>query len=150
MADIQVIGGDFPKAKGSYGFGNLYIKTGKLNWLGQNMTGLLIDIQPLSARSKKSIMDAIGIGAIGSLAFGNAGLIAGLILGGNKREASFIATLSDGRRFIAKAKPKVVDKLVKIALRNASRTSHSRQKERYADGSIPMSTPPADNSIPMD
>ena len=116
MADIYVLGGSFPKAKGSYGLGKMYIKTSKLQWLGHDVTGLLIDVQPISARSKKSIMDAIGVGAIGSLAFGNAGFIAGLILGGNKREASFVATLSDGRRFIAKAKPRVVDKIIAIAL----------------------------------
>lgn len=147
MSDIQVLGGDFPRAKGSFGLGKLYIKTGKLQWLGHDVTGLLIDVQPISARSKKSIMDAIGVGSIGSLAFGNAGFIAGLILGGNKREASFVATLSDGRRFIAKAKPAVVDKLVRIALRNASAMP---KQEQHADGNIPMSAPPPDGSIPMD
>lgn len=147
MPDIHVLGGDFPKAKGSYGLGKLYIKTGKLNWLGQNVTGLLIDVQPITARTKKSIRDAFGLGAIGSLFYGNAGFIMGLILGGNKSEASFVGTLSDGRRFIAKAKPGVVDKLVKIALRNASALAW---QERHTDGSIPMSMTPPDDSIPMD
>lgn len=158
MADIHVIGGDFPKATGTYGLGSLRIKTSKLQFLGEEVSGRLVSVEVLSAKSRKSLMDAIGLGAVGSLAFGNVGAMAGFILGGNKQEVSFIGTLTDGRRFVARAKPKVVDKLAALALRNA-RLIDCRQVKSPAttphlaeipDDSIPMEVEPTDGSIPMD
>ena len=157
MADIYVLGGDFPKATGAYGLGSLRIKTSKLQLLGVEVSGLLVSVEVLSARSRKSVMDAIGLGAVVSLAFGNVGAMAGLILGGNKKEVSFVSTLADGRRFVARAKPKVVDKLAALAMRNArafetaaNSSARSQAPAELPDASIPMKPEPADNSIPME
>lgn len=55
--------------------------------------------------------DALGLAAIGSLLLGPLGLLAGLLMGGKKKEVTFSVKLKDGRRFLATADSKTFTKM---------------------------------------
>jgi len=132
VASVRVIGGDLPKGNGDYMFGQLTLKTGFGQLFGEHFEDQLVDVQVITDENRKSWSDALGLGALSSLAFGPAGWMAGLVLGGNRRETSFVGRLADGRRFVAKTKPSVVQKLAAIALRNAA------QLNEQSGPSIPL------------
>lgn len=54
---------------------------------------------------------AVGLGLAGNAVLGDVGLIAGILLGGRKKEVTFKATLIDGRSFVATADVKAHRKL---------------------------------------
>jgi len=54
---------------------------------------------------------AVGWGIAGDVVLGNAGLLAGILLGGRKKEVTFEATLIDGRKFFAKTDDKTYKKM---------------------------------------
>lgn len=49
----------------------------------------------------KRIGGTVGWGAAGSILLGPAGLLAGLLLGGKKKEVTIVCKLKDGRKFLA-------------------------------------------------
>jgi len=49
---------------------------------------------------------------VGALALGPVGLLAGVILGGNKKEVTFVARLKDGRKFLATVDSKTYAKIL--------------------------------------
>ena len=52
-------------------------------------------------RTLKNISGTIGWGAAGGLLLGPVGLLAGLLMGGKKKQVTFIAKFKDGRKLIA-------------------------------------------------
>ena len=49
----------------------------------------------------KKIGGTVGWGAVGAIALGPVGLLAGLLLGGKKKEVTFVARFKDGRKLLA-------------------------------------------------
>lgn len=54
-----------------------------------------------SEEAIKSVGGTIGWGIAGGVALGPVGLLAGLVLGGKRKEVTFIAKFKDGRKVIA-------------------------------------------------
>lgn len=121
MARITVHAGDFLKGAGEYSFGNLILKTTATIW---NLTGEVIPSSQLeiveiaSEESVKKIGGTIGWGAAGAIILGPVGLLAGLMLGGKKKEVTFVAKFKDGRKLLATTDSKTYTKLMSAVFNN--------------------------------
>ena len=112
MAKVTVHAGDFLKGDGQFSFGSLTLKTTEHAWLGETIQlSQLESVDVASEESVKKIGGAIGWGAAGALVLGPVGLLAGLLLGGKKKEVTFVAKLKDGRRLLATTDSKTFIKL---------------------------------------
>lgn len=61
----------------------------------------------------KEIKSSISWGVAGALTFGVFGEAAGLLLGGNKKETTFVLSMKSGKAFIASTKPETFLKIQK-------------------------------------
>lgn len=112
MARITILGGDFLKGRSAYGFGTLVLRTEAHPISGETIPlSELESIEVASEESVKKIGGTIGWGAAGALVLGPVGLLAGLLLGGKKKEVTFVAKLKDGRKFLATADSGIFTKL---------------------------------------
>lgn len=114
---FKVLAGDFQSGNASqYVDGKLIMKTeGKFFREKIPVT----EIATLERATEEAIINtggAIGWGLAGSLMFGPAGLVAGLMLGGKGQEITFICTFKDGRKFLATTSSKLFHILEKVAL----------------------------------
>ncbi len=71
----------------------------------------LSEVEIASEDSVKRVGGTIGWGAVGGLALGPVGLLAGLLLGGKSKEVTFVAVFKDGRRIFATADAKTFKQL---------------------------------------
>jgi hypothetical protein len=112
MATIKILAGDFLKGDSNFSFGSLSLRTKEHSFLGEIIPAKEIDeIEIANEESTKKIGGTIGWGAAGAIVFGPAGLLAGLLLGGRKKEVTFVAKLKDGRKFMATTDPNTYTKL---------------------------------------
>lgn len=112
MAKITVHAGDFLKGEGQFSFGVLNLKTNEKKFMGENI--LLTELESIEVASEenvKKIGGTIGWGAAGALALGPVGLLAGLLLGGKKKDVTFVALFKDGRKLLATTDSKSFTKL---------------------------------------
>jgi len=68
-------------------------------------------VEIMTEDNKKKFLGSAAFGAIGGLAFGPIGAVAGLLAGGNKRDVTFACYLKDGRKFMATADSKTFTKI---------------------------------------
>lgn len=61
----------------------------------------LAEVELASEEAVKRLGGTVGWGAVGALALGPVGLLAGLLLGGNKKDVKFVAKFKDGRKMLA-------------------------------------------------
>ena len=102
MAKIAVYAGDFLKGDGQFNFGSLTLRTAAHSWVGETIPiSQLETVEVASEESVKKIGGTIGWGAAGALILGPVGLLAGLLLGGKRKEVTFIAKFKDGRKLLA-------------------------------------------------
>ena len=112
-AEIDVHAGDFLNGEGMFKADSFFLKT-EANQEGQ---GEQIPIEELEAveiateESIKKIGGTIGWGVAGALILGPVGLLAGLLLGGNKKKVTFVAKFKDGRKLFASTDSKTYTKL---------------------------------------
>jgi hypothetical protein len=112
MAKIKVHAGDFLLHDGKYQFGILTLYTTEHNILGETISDKEISsIDVASEESVKKVGGTVGWGAAGALALGPVGLLAGLLLGGKKKEVTFVAKFADGRKLMASTDSKAFKKL---------------------------------------
>lgn len=114
MASMKVLGGDFGKGNGTYAFGGLSLPDPASNWGGQVSIpcSFLEEVAIATEDSVKKFGGAAGWGAVGALALGPVGLLAGVILGGNKKDVTFVARLRDGKKFLATVDSKTYAKIL--------------------------------------
>jgi hypothetical protein len=118
MSKIRVLAGDFLVGDGTYGFGSLNLKTEAHSFIGETLPISDIDsIDSATEENIKKLGGTVGWGAAGALLLGPAGLLAGLLLGGKKKEITFIAKFSDGRKLMASTDPKTFTKLQAAAFK---------------------------------
>lgn len=100
MSTIKLQAGPFLHGKGQVKKDKLVLPVEGKFWPEEV---LLKDIQFEIATEEnvKKMTGTIGWGAVGAIALGPVGLMAGLLLGGRKKEVTFIGQISDGRRFLA-------------------------------------------------
>lgn len=112
MAKLTIHAGDFMKgSQHSVTFGQFCIyEPGKFMPISIAATDLE-EIAPASEENVKKVGGTLGWGAVGGLALGPVGLLAGLLLGGNKKEVTFIAKFKDGRKMLATTDSKSYTKL---------------------------------------
>lgn len=102
MAKVTVHAGDFIKGTGDLVFNALVLKTAQHAFVGESIPlNKLETVEPASEESVKKIGGTIGWGVAGSLVLGPVGLLAGLLLGGKKKEVTFVARFKDGRKLMA-------------------------------------------------
>ncbi|HDZ10045.1 hypothetical protein [Pseudohongiella sp.] len=70
-----------------------------------------IEFEIATEETVKKAAGTVGWGAAGALALGPVGLLAGLLLGGRKKEVTFIGKIVDGRKFLASSDNKTYVKL---------------------------------------
>jgi len=69
-------------------------------------------VELVTEENKKSLVGAAGWAAAGTLLLGPLGLIAGALIGGNKKEVTFVCYLKEGKKFMAVADIKIYQKLL--------------------------------------
>ena len=112
MAKIKVHAGDFLEGEGQFSLGSLVLKTKEHSWVGESIPiNSLESIDIATEENVKKLGGTVGWGAAGALLLGPAGLLAGLLLGGKKKEVTFIAKFHDGRKLLATTDSKTFTKL---------------------------------------
>ena len=112
MAKIKVLAGDFLEGDGQYSWGSLTLKTEEHSWAGETIPLSQLDTVDIATEeSVKAIGGTVGWGAAGAVILGPVGLLAGLLLGGKKKEITFVAKFKDGRRLMATTDSKTFTKL---------------------------------------
>jgi hypothetical protein len=102
MAKIKVHAGDFLKGEGQLSFGSLVLKTQAHPWVGETISLASLEmVDTASEENVKKVGGTIGWGAAGAVLLGPVGLLAGLLLGGRKKEVTFVARFKDGRKLLA-------------------------------------------------
>jgi hypothetical protein len=103
MGKIKVHGGDFIKnSEGSFSFGVFSLKTESKRILGEAIhSNTLSFVEVASEENIKKLSGTLGWGFVGAVALGPLGLLAGALVGGRKKEVTFIAEFSDGRKLLA-------------------------------------------------
>lgn len=101
MADIKVHYANFPYQEITVSFGTISIKTNPFQIAGEVVTGDKFNQLDLcTEKNVKKIGGALGWGVIGGILAGPAGIIAGSLIGGNKKEVTFIIEFKDGRKLM--------------------------------------------------
>lgn len=116
MANIKVHAGDFNKwgtnsFSAMFGSVHLTLTDGKSKVY---RAADIVEITVASEQNAKRIGGAVGWGAVGSLAFGPLGLLAGVMAGGNSKDVTFIARFKDGRKLLGTIDGKAFTKLQAI------------------------------------
>ena len=112
MAKIKVHAGDFLEGDGQYSFGSLVLRTESAKWLGETIAITALEtVEIANEENVKKIGGTVGWGAAGALILGPVGLLAGLLLGGKKKEVTFVAKFKDGRKLLATTDSKTLTKL---------------------------------------
>lgn len=132
MAKVKVHAGDFKKkAESSFLFGqfSLYLSNQeaieKAKEKGKGIFGQAFaanmpvtysakDIEEIdlaSEESVKKIGGTVGWGVAGAVVLGPAGMLAGLLLGGKKKEVTFVCRFKDGKKLLATVDSKTWKKI---------------------------------------
>ena len=112
MAKVKIHAGDFLSVDGSFMMGVLTLKTEKNKFAGESiMTTELETVELASEENVKRIGGTVGWGIAGGVVLGPVGLLAGLLLGGKKKEVTFVAKFKDGRKLLATTDNKTFTKL---------------------------------------
>ena len=102
MAKVTVHAGDFLKGDSQFSFGSLVLRTEAHSFVGEVIPITQLEsLEAASEESVKKIGGTVGWGAAGALVLGPVGLLAGLLLGGRKKEVTFVAKFKDGRKLLA-------------------------------------------------
>lgn len=113
MAKIKVHAGDFLHTRGEISFGSMVLKTKEKSLVGEVIPFTdIVEIEVASEESAKRIGGTLGWGAVGALALGPVGLLAGLLVGGRGKDVTFVAKLKDGRKLMATTNSKNYTKMV--------------------------------------
>lgn len=106
---VKFLAGDFGEGKGYIlGSGKVRIPSGSMDFPMRAISS--IDIA--TEENVRRVGGTVGWGIAGAALFGPAGLIAGTIVGGRGKEVTFVAQLSDGKRFLARTSSKAYEKLL--------------------------------------
>jgi len=112
MSKVKVLAGDFLEADGEYSWGSLTLKTKEHSWVGETISLKQLDTVDIATEeSVKKIGGTVGWGVAGAVILGPVGLLAGLLLGGKKKEVTFVAKFKDGRKLMASTDSKTFTKL---------------------------------------
>lgn len=113
MAEIKVHFANFPYTEISTHFGGLNIKTSAFQLTGESVTADKYKILDISTEENvKKITGAVGWGIVGGALAGPVGILAGALLGGNKKQVTFVLELTDGRQLMGSVDSKAYTAMV--------------------------------------
>lgn len=137
MANIKVHYANFPYTEITTSFGVLSIKTGVFQFSGETVTGDKFEAIEISTEENvKKIGGTVGWGAVGGVLAGPVGILAGAMLGGNKKQVTFILGLTDGRQLMGTTDSKAYTELVAAKMKfDSLKTSYINDDfEEYIPG----------------
>lgn len=113
MAKVTVHAGKgFNKGSGSLMFGSITLPSPKGGFAGETLSlNRISSVQIATEEKVKKMAGSIGWGAVGLVALGPLGALAGVLAGGNKKEVTFIAEFKDGRQILASTDSKTFTKI---------------------------------------
>lgn len=114
MSKIKIHAGDFLLGDGSFSptFGSLQLRTKEHKFLGEGIPlSNLETVEIATEENVKKLGGTLGWGAVGAVVLGPLGLLAGLLLGGKKKEITFVAKFKDGRKLLATTDNRTFTKL---------------------------------------
>jgi hypothetical protein len=113
MGKIIPIAGDFGERDFSFSSGAFKLPWKENIWDGEKLpVSQLDEIEIASEESVKKIGGTLGWGAVGGFMLGPLGLFAGLMVGGKKKEITFVAKFKDGRKLLATTDHKTYKQII--------------------------------------
>jgi hypothetical protein len=104
MHRFKILSGDFLHGKGVFQSGVLSIETALYPWPGLNIKAdELKNVSIVNEEYSVNPKVAVGLGLAGALTLGPLGAAAAMVMAGQERDLSFLATLRDGRTFLGLA-----------------------------------------------
>ena len=111
MATIKVLAGDFPEGNWVCSNDSFTIRK-KHSMVMETIPFTQLDtVNNATEESVKEVGGTVGWGVAGAVLLGPIGLLGGLLLGGNKKEVTFVAKFKDGRKLMASTDSKTFTKL---------------------------------------
>jgi len=116
MAKITVHAGDFHKGDAQLTLDCLHLKSDAHPWPGESISLTLLEtVEVATEENVKKLAGTVGWGMAGGMLLGPVGLLAGLLLGGRKKEVTFVAKFKDGRKLLATTDSATYKKLAAAA-----------------------------------
>ena len=118
MSSGDIIAGDFPEKSfilNVFGDISIHCSTIKNPSFKRSITKEIKNVEIITEETKKKFLGAAGWGAIGAIALGPLGAVAGILAGGNKKEMLIACELKDGKKFIATVDSKLYKKLLSVS-----------------------------------
>jgi len=108
---IKILAGDFIKGEYDVFFGSASrFGSGEIQ-----LEGNIDSLEIVTEENKKKIAGTLGAGVVGGLLFGPLGVLGGWLVGGKKKEVTFICILKDGKKFLGITKNKNYQKLLALS-----------------------------------
>jgi hypothetical protein len=118
MAVIKVLAGDFLPGNADYSWGSITLLTEGKGFFADSHNISINELESIDIATEDSVKKlggTVGWGVAGAALLGPAGLLAGLLLGGKKKEVTFVAKFNDGRKFMGTSDSKTYAKLLAAA-----------------------------------
>ncbi|MFW2541977.1 hypothetical protein ACN2XU_04990 [Primorskyibacter sp. 2E107] len=102
MAKLKIHAGDFLKGQEAIAFGAFSLRSEQHMLIGERISfKQLAELEIATEESVKRLGGTVGWGAVGALALGPVGFLAGALMGGRGKDVTFVAKFKDGRRLMA-------------------------------------------------
>lgn len=113
MAKVKVHAANFPHLEVSVTGGSFFICTKIMQISGECvLANQILSIEIASEESVKKVGGALGWGVVGATLMGPVGAIAGVLLGGNKKDVTFVVEFVDGRKLMGEVDSKSYQKII--------------------------------------
>lgn len=102
MGKLKVLAGSWHTGDGSFS-GTTFALPKSKSWADWEIVqaASLTTIEIASEESVKRVGGTLGWGVAGAALLGPVGLLAGLLMGGRRKEVTFVASFKDGRKLMA-------------------------------------------------
>ena len=119
MAKVKVHAANFPYLEITMNSGAFFICTKLLQISGECvLASKILSIETASEDSVKKVGGSLGWGVVGAALIGPVGAIAGIILGGNKKDVTFVVEFEDGRKLMGTSDSKSYQKVIAAKMKS--------------------------------
>ena len=108
---VKIIAGDLTQGEWEFEGGTLWGPFEQIE-----VAGKIAKVTQQTEESVKALSETLGWGLAGALVFGPLGALAGVVLGGNRKEICALVELKDNRKFLAVMDPKVYQKFLACSM----------------------------------
>jgi hypothetical protein len=112
---VKVLAGDLTAGDWEFNMGIL--------WGGFDQVNLTTDLKSIKVEteeSAKNVAQTLGWAVVGNLVFGPLGLIAGLTMGGNRKQVCAMCELTDDRKFLAIMDSKIYQQMMALTMNRSN------------------------------